>query len=414
LLAPRRLIAGQKPYYFWKGFRIDALLKWNELTEAEIHEGIAGVVDYTLLSSLRFGIIPAIFYLKGFADVKALNPVIIDLVKTGWRASSYVTIDGRKAPADPLGENEDIWISRFGDADESYIVLSMPNIKGMSGKAIVHTGKFGASGTIYADINGNPVINEIKTNETIVNFELKNREPLILKKIATVNQAGMNSKIEASCSVEVPGKPQIAKFKFLRQASTNTEIVKNGWQQKKITGNEVLFEKEPSFKFIPNGEFVTDIVSVNNNKVEAVIAVDPQDLNKNPDTIKHLEIYYDYYISRKSRPVQRLANMTQSWNKEMRLPVLFPDSKELKNASTVFVIGDKAKKILMPDASYQDAIWGMKNDRQLLIGFFPGKNISEHELVMRLLDRMDEKYPFFGAIDSNWPKAKLWGKVFKK
>ncbi len=416
LLAPRRLIAGQKPYYFWKGFRAaDTLLKWNDLTVAETREGITGIIDYTLLSSLRFGIIPAVFYLTGFADIKALNPVLKTMLKAGWRAAGNVSIDGRKDPADPFALNEDIWISRYGNADESYIVLSAPDIKGMSGKAIIHTGKFGASGAIYADINGKPIINEVNTNETVINFELKNREPLILGKIAVLNPAGKNNMIEASCSVEIPGRPQTARFRFMHQPVAGTEIIKDGWPRKSSTENEVIFEKAQCFKFIPNDGFVADIVFGDNKKIDAAIAVDPEYREKNPDTVKHLEIYYDYYISRIARPLPRLADMTPYWNKKIQLPVLVPDSKELKNIKLVFILGEKAQKILMPDANYQDAILCIKNDRQLLIGFFPGKNISEYGLVMQLLERMDEKYPFIGGINAQWaPKAKLSGKVFKK
>lgn len=412
LLAPRRFIAGQKPYFFWKGFRIDALLKWDELSDAEVREGLTGIVDHAMLSSLRFGIIPAVFYLQGFGDIKDLVPLLKTMLKAGWRAASYVSIEGREAPADPFGINEEIWISRYGDGVDSYIVLSVPDKKGMRGKAIIHTGKFGASGAIYVDVKGRPVVNEVKSDRTIVDFDLKNREPLILREIAVVKPA--DCRIEASCSVKVPGREQVAKFQFLKQSAVEVQMAKD-WVRKSASDSEVVFAKAPAFRFLPDDKFVADIVLGDNKKADAAIAVSKEDLSKYPDAVKLLEIYYDYYVSRRARPVHRVAAMKPYWNKNLRLPVLSPDSAELKNAKVVFVVGDGAVKALMSGADYSDAVFGQKRGQQLLIGFFPGKNMTLPELVLQMLDCMDEKYPFDGGIKATWAlKAKLYGKVFRK
>jgi hypothetical protein len=413
LLGPRRLIAGQKPYYFWKGFRCDSLLKWDSLTKEEAYEGITGIVDHTILTSLRYGIIPAVFYFKGFHDIKNLSPILKKLVKAGWRAAIYVEIEGKEPPADPFAQEEDIWISRYGSGDESYIVLSAPDIKGAQGRARILTGRFGASGAVYADLSGKATRNQVKADETIVDFNLKNRDPLILKKIATVKPAG-NSIVEASLSVKIPGKAQTAEFKFPEKAS-EVQVAEAGWKKKSASPKELAFEKAPRFTFVPNDKFINDIVLVEDKKVKALIAVSPEDLAKNPDAVKLLEIYYDYYITRKYRPEHRLVQLTKFWNRKMRLPVLSPDSPKIKQAKTVFVVGEKAQKILLPEADNKNSITGMKKDGQLIVGFLPGKNMSTLELVNQLLARMDEKYPYIGGIKAGWAiKLKLYGKTFKK
>jgi hypothetical protein len=413
LLAPRRLIAGQKAYYFWKGFRCDSLLKWDTITNEEAYEAITGIVDHTILTSLRFGIIPAVFYFKGFYDIKNMNPILKKMVAAGWRAAAYVNIKGQKAPVDPFAQEEDIWISRYGTGDESYIVLSAPDMKGARGKARILTAKFGASGAVYADVSGKLTINQVKAGETIVDFNLKNRDPLILKKIAVINPV-KNSTIEASLSVKVPGETQVAKFKFLKNPST-VKLAETAWKKKDISSKEVLFEKAPRFTFIPNDKFIKDIDLVKKTQVNAVIVVSPEDLAKNPDAVKHLEIYYDYYIARKWSPDRRLADMTKRWNKKLRLPVLSPDNPKIKQAKTVFVIGDKAQKVLLPKANKKNAIISLKKNEQLIIGFLPGKNMSTLELVKQLLVRLDEKYPYIGGVKTKWAiKLKLYGKTFKK
>jgi hypothetical protein len=413
LLAPRRLIAGQKPYYFWKGFRIDALLKWDELTPVEVREGLTGVVDHTILSSLRFGIIPAIFYLKGFYDIKALNPTLKKMVKSGWRAASYVKIEGRKSSPDPYAQEDDIWISRYGDDKESYIVLSAPDIKGTKGKARILTGKFGGGGAIYADLSGKPVKNLVKAEETIIDFDLKNREPLILTKVANLKSAE-SCELTASLSVKTPGKEQIAEFKTDRLKVADIMMSETGWQKQMGFENKLVFTKAPEFRFIPNDSFIKNISLVDKKKVEAVIVASPECVAENPDAVKLLEIYYDYYISRKYRPVHRLAVMTKYWNKDLRLPIVAPGDKKTVEAETVFIMGKKALKTLLPEDNFKDAIVGKNNGKQLLVGFFPGKT-TNLELVTQLLNRLDESYPFIGGIKAKWAlKFKLYGKTFKK
>jgi hypothetical protein len=103
------------------------------------------------------------------------------------------------------------------------------------------------------------------------------------------------------------------------------------------------------------------------------------------------------------------------WNKQLRLPVLAPDDKKIKDAKIVFVVGDAARKALLPKAEYQDAIAGIKNHEQLIVGFFPGKKNSNLELVQQLLARMDEKYPYIGGIKNRWAlRIKMYGKTFDK
>ncbi len=413
LLAPRRLIAGQKPYYFWKGFRADALLKWDELSKAEAHEGITGFIDYTILSSLRFGMIPAIFYSKGFQNIYDLEPVLKQLVAAGWRAASYVKIQGAKDPVDPYAQSEDIWISRFGDGRDSYIVLAAPDKKGRTGKARILTGKFGAAGAIYADISGKPVVNKVSANETIIDFKLQNRDPLILKKVGAVNPL-KDCVVEASCPAVKNGFSQLAEFKFLQ--GTGGKIDVPGWTRKSVSDKQIVFVKAPDFTFVPNDKFIADIDLVTDKQVNAVIAVSTADLARNPDAVKLLEIYYDYYLSRIRRPVHRLAQMKPDyWNKQLRLPVLAPGDKKIKDAKIVFVVGDAARKALLPKAEYQNAITGIKNHGQLIVGFFPGKNNSNLELVQQLLARMDEKYPYIGGIKNRWAlRIKMYGKTFDK
>lgn len=413
LLAPRRLIAGQKPYYFWKGLRADALLKWDKLTSAEAHEGITGFVDFTILSSFRFGIIPAVFYSKGFQNIHDLNPILKKLVAVGWRAASYVKIVGTKDSIDPYAQKEDFWISRFGKGDESYIVIASPDPKSRKGKARILTGKFGASGAIYADVHSTPIINQVKDNETIVSFTLKNRDPLILKKIGVVKPLE-NCVVEASISVKKPGFPQLAKFKFLNQSTG--KIVKTGWAQKKISAQQVVFEQSPKFTYFPNDKFIANINLVTGKKVNAVIAVSPEDLKKSPDAVKLLEIYYQYYKVRTWRTVHRLAQLKPEWlDKKLLLPVLSPNDPKIKDAKIIFVIGSDAQKALLPKIKKQDVILGIIQNKQLLVSVFPGKKMTIQDLVIQLLSRLDKKYPYIGGVKNRWAiKIKLYGKVFDK
>ena len=103
------------------------------------------------------------------------------------------------------------------------------------------------------------------------------------------------------------------------------------------------------------------------------------------------------------------------WNKNLRLPVVSPDSEDVKRAKTVFVIGEQATNLLLPEYHSPDTIIGKTENQQLIIGFSPGENTSTLDLVKQLLNRMDEKYPFIGGIKTKWAiDLGLYGKTFKK
>lgn len=389
-IIPRRLMLGQKPYYWWKGFRIDPLLRWQELNSGELNEGLSGIIDYTILMSLRFGAVPAIFFEQGFPDMIEWKDTFIKVQKLGWRAAPYAWVDGIPGIEQPWLQDAPIWISRFGDDKESYIVLSIPAVKGLSGKLRIKTGKFNARGAVYADINGNPTINMVSEKETVIDFNLKSHVPLILKKVATCDSGKL-----------------IAQIKKDSEGNARFDIQK--------AGQVITVRTEPASVHFqpPASEWINKLNLAENEKIIAVIVGATAEIEKTGCMAKSLEIYYEYFEGRRKSPLNRLTRMDKIWNSKFRFPVVAPDAN-LSQFKTVFVLGNEGRKKFFPEAKLSDTIVCQERNGQFFIAFFPGMQ-SEATLITQFLNELDKSYPFCGALSGEWAvKAKLNGKTFRK
>ncbi|MBI4024061.1 MAG: hypothetical protein HY360_03715, partial [Verrucomicrobia bacterium] len=154
IVPARRLMAGQKPLCWWKGFRVEQILDWQRLSPAEFKDGLGGIVDYVVLASLRYGAIPPVFFVRGYPEVRAWIPRLRELQRAGWRAASYVKIEGPGDPdtAVPFAENASVWISRYGDEEDSHLVFSAPDAAGFQGRARIETSRFNAGGAVYLEV----------------------------------------------------------------------------------------------------------------------------------------------------------------------------------------------------------------------------------------------------------------------
>lgn len=388
-IIPRRLMLGQKPYYWWKGFRIDPLLRWQELSSSELNEGLSGIIDYTILMSLRFGAVPAVFFEHGFPDMTEWKDTFIMLQKLGWRAAPYAWVDGITGMEQPWLQEAPIWVSRFGDDKDSYIVLSIPAVKGLSGKLRIKTGKFHAPGAVYADISGNTTINTVTDAETVIDFNLKSHIPLILRKVADKQHGTLTAQI-----IKQPNGDSRIDIRDANKSLTN------------------ITEKAPLHLQPAPEAWIPSLQLKDGKKAAAIITAAPDDLRKIGHAVRNLEIYLEYFECRKKSPLSRLYAMDKFWDKSLRLPIFsLACPAEYK---TVFALGENARKQLFPELDLTDTIVYREKDGKHLIAFFPGKQ-SEDKLIMAFLSELDKSYPFSGALSGEWAvKSKLNGKTFRK
>ena len=413
LVAPRRLLAGQKAYYWWKGFRADSLVAWERLDKEQSGEVVTGLVDYLLMMSLRFGTIPAVFYSKGYQDVWDAVPLMRRLQQAGWRAAAYVTVEGISTQGRPYAQDLPVWISRFGSGTESYIVLSAPERSGYSGKATIRTARFDAPGAVYAALDGTPVENVITQETTTVAVHLAERHPLVLEKIGTLptGQASLRAKI----TVAQPGAAQIVSCVPLEKRSTQLRILDNDGKRMKLVGNKLERSIAPEFVFLPSREEFAQIRFGDDSARRFAVVVAERDRATHAEEILHLAYYNVYYQTRLSYPDKRLTHLAPLWKTELQIPVIAPEEMAASPAETFFVIGPAARKQLCPQTPTGPAVKSSRLGRKCYIALFPQGKVNESYLLNRLLEELDRTHPWFGVIKERWAiGAKLYGKTFKK
>mgnify|MGYP006415846863 CR=1 FL=1 len=413
LVAPRRLLAGQKAYFWWKGFRADSLIAWERLDEAQARVAVTGLVDYLLLMSLRFGIIPAVFYSKGYQDVWEAIPLLQELQKAGWRAASYVTVEGVATQGRPYAQTLPVWVSRFGSGAKSMIVFSAPQSSGYSGKATIRTARFDAPGAIYAAIDGTPLTNTVTQNTTVIAIRLSERRPLILRKVGTLT-AGEAS-LRVTLTPEQPGTAQVVTYTPLNGTANELRILYSDGRPVTRSGGRLEKRIPPAFVFLPNREEFAKVRFGMGSARRCAIVVAEKDRVTCAEEILHLTNYNVYYQTRLSCPDKRLTRLAPLWKNELRLPVITPAEAAASPAETFFVLGAEARTVCCPGGPEAPAVYSRQRRERRYIALFPRDKISEPYLLDRLLDELDRTHPWSGAITERWAiGAKLYGKSFAK
>ena len=156
LPVPHRLMLGQKAWVLWRGFVMEPFLDWNRLTPEQVNEAMTGTVDYLILFSLRMGASPSKMFTRGYPDMRAHRDLFTENARRGWRAAPFAWVEGLPGAENPWEPTLPVWISRYGEADNSRIVLSIPRGEGRKGRLRISTARFGASGAVYAALDGTP------------------------------------------------------------------------------------------------------------------------------------------------------------------------------------------------------------------------------------------------------------------
>ncbi len=423
IVPARRLLAGQKPMSWWKGYKEEQILDWQRLTPEQFQRGLSGIVDYVILASLRYGAVPPIFFVDGYADMRRWIPVLRELQRAGWRAASYTRIEGPGAPdpAEPCAESASVWGARYGDAEQSYLTFSAPDPKGFAGHARIETGRFGAGGAIYLEWDGTATTNEVAQNETGIPLSLKNRDPLVVRRIATLRAS---SPVTLTVERTVLPSQNIA-YTFTPKTAwpkgATIQFANRATRLKTSKGSEPLvIEDAPPYFVLPDRTWLGRVDFGTDKEVRAVIVAEEADRAALEPALTHLQTYWEYYQTRRSNPDPRLWDMDNKLRSDLRLPVVANfRAPEVKKAKTVFVLGEQARRAIFPTGSRgADAgiLQGDRDGSQLRISFEPTRGQSEAELILAFLETQDQRFPFCGVLDGRawFEKQGLAGTVFHR
>ncbi len=367
LPVPHRLMLGRKPWVLWRGFVLAPFLDWEKLSPEQINTAISGAVDFLTLFSLRMGASPSKMFMRGYPDMLAVKPLITMLNRAGWHAAPYVWVDGIPGADDPWENTHPYWVSRYGEGENSYVVVSNPSREKKGGTLRISGPKFNVPGAIYADISGRATVNRFDHNgDTLIDFELPPFGYLVLK------QTGMN------------GSQQVT---------------------------SVLPQKAPRFTMDPADDSWVEALPLSDDRSGALAAIvgKADEVASLDYLITSLSTYSAFHRGRLRVPAPRLWHLIGTFHERFRFPVV-----ETSDAKTIFAIGATARNRYFPGVTATDQIvYRQKNGRHF-VGFFPGK-MSEAELLREFLFRLDRAYPFVAGTMSDWPgKVQAADKAFRK
>ncbi len=405
LLPLRRLMAGQKPFYWWSGsYRADSTLNWEELSREEFQDALQGTLDYVILTSLRYGGVPAVFLVTGYPQVRQWTPRIIELQRAGWRAAPYTTLPEALRPPldDPYSEQARIWVSRYGSGEESWVALSSPKREKQTFPVEIATRRFSGLKLLYLDDTTGHGLNHASDGGTRLEVTLADHEPVILKAVAEVESPAPvevelrrtgsrlhGQVLEARCPGE--GWPEGTRLRFAGQAT---------WQTPGGKAAVLRHETPPAVRFLPDESWVAeDLVS---GEGGVAILITPEDRPALEARLLQLAHYREYYQMRLKAPTGALSSVHTVRDRKLAFPIVHsPQEEAFRNARTVFLLGEGARRLANAPASGQnDGIACLTRDGQRQVFVQPGTQ-DEAALWGELLSRLDEYYPFVGTMDNS-------------
>jgi hypothetical protein len=415
----RRLLGGQKPLYWWKGFREDQILDMERLNAEQIKTGLSGIVDYVNLISLRFGAIPAVFFTKGYPDVNNMIPLLTKLQKAGWRAGIFADMadEKYKLPNDPFSPKSKIWLSRYGDNSDSYLALSSPDKQTVDGWLDIYTSKFNAGGAAYINMFNGEAKNQIEPEKTSVKIYVMNHIPAVMRKVAEIRGGG---KLDVMVKqTELPTQQIRTSLTADSELPQGSEVKFYGcdkWIKIDSGTKEVFFDSDPDYYVLPDKAWLSKVKFGTLAKPTAVIVVADNDSASLEPAISHLKTYWAYYASRQKNPHYRLWDMDDKWLTNLRLPIVSSiDNPLAKQAETVFILGNESKKTFrnIPTRGNVPVWVQQKAENQNIIMFNCRDANQENSQIMKFLEEIDKFYPYCGVI-TDIKKNGFYKSSFKK
>ena len=144
-LEPLRLLAGHKQLGFWYAGGLERVVKWEELTPAQIREAAIGIAAFQRLSSLRYGAFPHNLEVFGHRQLVEVMPVLSELLREGWQPT-------------PAARTDDaLWLSRYGTGVRSFLAVGNPTRTDQPARLRLYPEYFGSGALLFSDYTGQPL-----------------------------------------------------------------------------------------------------------------------------------------------------------------------------------------------------------------------------------------------------------------
>ncbi len=419
LLPLRRLMAGQKPFYWWSGgYRAESTLNWENLSREDFGEAFQGAIDYVILTSLRFGGVPVVFLADGLPEVRRWIPRFIELQRAGWRAATFTRIPEafRSENDDPFAPEAKIWVSRYGVKDDTWIVASSPNRKRVAFPLEIETARFGAQGQIYLDEVTASTFNRVSPTATSVDLTLEDHRPVLLKAVAEISSPTPVALKVTRTSTREKGETVVLQSTQEWPAGAKVRFIgEQTWRDCPAGMAAMERTTPPPFRFVPDDQWIETIHLGDDKQSAAAILILPEDREKLDTRRLHLTHYWEFYQLRRKAPAGALWSIKKNRNRALSATLASSlDDPALQKAQTIFVMGEGARRLAKENVSHgKDTIGYREENGRCWISVVPG-DLDENALWGEFLARLDQRFPFWGALDHGpmFKQHQMEGTVF--
>lgn len=172
-----RYLCGPKTIVWWEGYGLDSFIDLAKARPEQVRMALRGLADYTLLASLRLGIIPPPGYTQGVERLVQWLPAITECAAAGWRPITAVRVP------------EPLWASRYGDGLGSLVAIAHETGETVAGEAVVENARLGEGALLWCDYDGAERVNRIADGQTRLELRVPTRTPVLLRAWARVEPA---------------------------------------------------------------------------------------------------------------------------------------------------------------------------------------------------------------------------------
>ncbi len=184
---------GRKTIVFWEGYGLNDFIDVAKARPEQIRMAVRGLADFTLLQSLRNGIIPPPAYTKGVERLVQWLPDIVECVQLGWQP-----VPAARVP-------EPCWVTRYGDGLGTLFAIAHETAGEIAAEVAIENSRIGDGALLFTTRDGGALLNTVRGGETIVNIDVPTRTPRLLRAQALVVPADSLKSATVSSELRADG-----------------------------------------------------------------------------------------------------------------------------------------------------------------------------------------------------------------
>ncbi len=170
-----RHLLGRKTMVWWDDYNAAPLLKWREMSPADIRQAFLGLADFVLLRSLHMGGIPTPRLTMGVPRLVEALPMIHEVVRAGWQPAPAFKVLGERAA------DRSLWTARYGDGLGTFLALCNASAAEFDGQIEVENRYLGNAAHLFAPCGDGRFTQTLIGRTTRLPAKVESRRAAVLK-----------------------------------------------------------------------------------------------------------------------------------------------------------------------------------------------------------------------------------------